>query len=90
MSTVIKIGGALLERPQVAVKAIQSQINGPTVIVHGGGVQMIPPMQPFDDCIDHSKKVRAEAGLARLPPPSTATCECRERFCPTSTWRRKS
>ncbi len=40
MSTVIKIGGALLEDPKRAVSAIQQAIHGPTVIVHGGGVQI--------------------------------------------------
>lgn len=55
MSTVIKIGGALLENPQLAVSAIQRAINGPTVIVHGGGVQitrMLEQMKATSQFID--------------------------------------
>lgn len=40
MSTVVKIGGALLENPTAATAAIQKIVNGPTAIVHGGGVQI--------------------------------------------------
>jgi acetylglutamate kinase len=40
MSTVIKIGGALLENPKEAATAIRRAITEPTVVVHGGGVQI--------------------------------------------------
>ena len=40
MSTVVKIGGALLESPASATAAIQKVVNGSTVIVHGGGMQI--------------------------------------------------
>src|SRR5262249_50886417 len=40
MSTVIKIGGALLENPKEAATAIRRSITEPSVVVHGGGVQI--------------------------------------------------
>src|SRR5262249_50257618 len=40
MITVIKIGGALLQDPGVAVEVLQRKIDGPAVVVHGGGIQI--------------------------------------------------
>src|SRR5213592_2009821 len=40
MSTVVKIGGALLENAAKAVAAIQRAGTATTVIVHGGGIQI--------------------------------------------------
>ena len=40
MSIVVKIGGALLQDPVKAVAALQRVIQGPTAVVHGGGVQI--------------------------------------------------
>ena len=40
MSTVVKIGGALLENAAKAVAAIQRAGTAQTVIVHGGGIQI--------------------------------------------------
>lgn len=40
MITVIKIGGALLQDTNVAVQVLKRRIEGPAVIVHGGGVQI--------------------------------------------------
>jgi len=45
MSTVIKIGGALLENPTQAAGAIQRFIKEPTVIVHGAGLQITRMME---------------------------------------------
>lgn len=40
MSTVIKIGGALLENPDEAAAAIRRAVTEPSVVVHGGGIQI--------------------------------------------------
>jgi acetylglutamate kinase len=40
MSTVIKVGGALLERPAEAAATIRGALNEPSVVVHGGGIQI--------------------------------------------------
>jgi acetylglutamate kinase len=40
MTTVVKVGGALLEHPHSAAQAILSASRNPGVIVHGGGVQI--------------------------------------------------
>ena len=40
MTTVVKVGGVLLEEPAKAVAAIRRVANGHTVVVHGGGVQI--------------------------------------------------
>ncbi len=40
MTTVVKVGGALLENPADAVAGIQRVMKARTAIVHGGGVQI--------------------------------------------------
>src|SRR5678815_72269 len=40
MTTVVKVGGVLLEDPAKAVKAIREVATARTAIVHGGGVQI--------------------------------------------------
>ncbi len=40
MSTVIKVGGALLEKPMEAAAAIRRAVTEPSVVVHGGGLQI--------------------------------------------------
>jgi len=40
MSIVIKIGGALLEKPKDAAAAIARAVTEPSVVVHGGGLQI--------------------------------------------------
>jgi acetylglutamate kinase len=40
MTTVVKVGGVLLESPAKAVAAIQRVVAERTVVVHGGGVQI--------------------------------------------------
>ena len=40
MSTVVKIGGALLQNPAAAVQEIEHVAKDRTVVVHGGGVQI--------------------------------------------------
>jgi acetylglutamate kinase len=40
MTTVVKVGGVLLEDPAKAVAAIRRVSNGRTAVVHGGGVQI--------------------------------------------------
>jgi acetylglutamate kinase len=40
MTKVIKIGGALLEDPAKAVEKIRGLVDGRTVVVHGGGIQI--------------------------------------------------
>lgn len=40
VTTVIKVGGFLLEDPARAVEAIRSASHGPVAIVHGGGIQI--------------------------------------------------
>src|SRR5262245_44422102 len=40
MITVIKIGGALLQDPGLAVEVLKRKVEGPAVVVHGGGVQI--------------------------------------------------
>lgn len=37
---VVKVGGALLERPEAATERIISQRKGPLAVVHGGGIQI--------------------------------------------------
>ena len=48
MSTVIKIGGALLENPQDAATAIRRAVTEPSVVVHGGGVQISRMLERMD------------------------------------------
>ncbi len=40
MITVIKVGGVLLQDPVLAVEVLKRRIEGPAVVVHGGGVQI--------------------------------------------------
>jgi len=40
MTTVLKIGGTLLDDPVKAAGAIQAKLTGPAVVVHGGGKQI--------------------------------------------------
>ncbi len=40
MTTVVKVGGALLEQPAKAVEEIRRVASGRTAIVHGGGLQI--------------------------------------------------
>src|SRR5262249_8143273 len=40
MSTVIKVGGALLEKPAEAAESIRCALSEPSVVVHGGGIQI--------------------------------------------------
>src|SRR5580704_16994548 len=40
MSMVVKIGGVLLQDSTRAAGALRSVIDGPTVVVHGGGIQI--------------------------------------------------
>ena len=40
MKTVIKIGGAWLEEPARVIETVRNALNSPTVIVHGGGIQI--------------------------------------------------
>ncbi len=40
MKTVIKIGGAWLAEPARIIDIVRSSLNSPTVIVHGGGLQI--------------------------------------------------
>jgi len=40
MITVIKVGGALLQDANFAVEVLKKKIEGPAVVVHGGGVQI--------------------------------------------------
>jgi len=40
MTMVVKVGGVLLEDSAKAVEAIRSVSNGPTAVVHGGGIQI--------------------------------------------------
>ena len=40
MTTVVKVGGVLLEDPAKAVAAIRRVSNGRTAVVHGGGIQI--------------------------------------------------
>ena len=40
MSTVVKIGGVLLENPATAVEVICKAMKPRTVVVHGGGKQI--------------------------------------------------
>ena len=53
--TVVKIGGALLEKPEAAVEKIISQKRGRLAVVHGGGVQitrMLEKMNVKSEFID--------------------------------------
>jgi acetylglutamate kinase len=40
MTTVIKVGGVLLEDPAQAVESIRRVSHGPAAVVHGGGIQI--------------------------------------------------
>jgi acetylglutamate kinase len=48
MSTVIKIGGALLEKPAEAAAAIHLAVSEPSVVVHGGGIQISRMLERMD------------------------------------------
>jgi acetylglutamate kinase len=48
MSTVIKIGGSLLENAADAAIAIRRVVTEPTVVVHGGGIQISRMLERMD------------------------------------------
>jgi acetylglutamate kinase len=48
MSTVIKIVGALLENPEQAAAAIRRAVTEPSVVVHGGGIQITRMLERMD------------------------------------------
>ena len=48
MSTVVKVGGALLEKPVEAAAAIRRAVIEPSVVVHGGGIQITRMLEKMD------------------------------------------
>ncbi len=48
MTTVVKIGGVLLENPSTAVQAIQQLTSSRTALVHGGGIQITRMLERMD------------------------------------------
>lgn len=45
--TVIKIGGALIQQPDKTVTAVRELNSGPTILVHGGGIQITRLLERF-------------------------------------------
>ncbi len=48
MTTVVKIGGVLLENPSTAVQAILQLTSRRTALVHGGGIQITRMLERMD------------------------------------------
>ena len=48
MTTVVKIGGVLLENPSTAVQAIQQLTSSRMALVHGGGIQITRMLERMD------------------------------------------
>ena len=61
MTTVVKVGGVLLEDPVKAIQAIRRVATGRTAVVHGGGVQITRMLERME-----IKSVFVEIGRAHV------------------------
>jgi acetylglutamate kinase len=48
VTSVIKIGGSLLQDPEKAALALCRSIRGPSIVVHGGGIQITRLLERLD------------------------------------------